>query len=124
MNVWLNGRLVPRDEAAISVFDRGFLFGDGVYEVLRYFNGVGLDMAGHVRRLRKSLALAKISGFDADELVAIGDMLMRDAGLVDGSLYFQVTRGIAESRAHIPSPSIRATCFAYVTPAPPLCLDA
>ena len=50
MQVWLNGRILPAHEATLIPFDRGFVFGDGVYELVRFFNGVGVGIdAGHLR---------------------------------------------------------------------------
>ena len=54
MKVHLNGSLVPQSEARVSAFDRGFLFGDGVYEMVRFFGGVGVAMDLHVARLARS----------------------------------------------------------------------
>lgn len=120
MDVWLNGRLVPAAEATISVFDRGFLFGDGVYELVRYFNGVGLDLRGHVHRLRRSLAHIGIRAFNADDLAMIGQRLVRASGLEDAAVYLQVTRGAGADRRHVPSPDLVPTVFACITEAPPL----
>ena len=65
MQVWLNGRVVPLEQAHISPFDRGFLFGDGIYELVRFFDGVGMCMNAHMRRLERSLRLTRIEGFTA-----------------------------------------------------------
>jgi D-alanine transaminase len=114
--VWLNGQLVRAHEASVSVFDRGFLFGDGVYELVRFFGGrpVGMDL--HVARLERSLELARIHGFDAHSFPSICDSLMRDAGLADASVYLQVTRGAAPTRTHLPPAGLTPTVFAYAMP--------
>ncbi len=114
--VWLNGQLVRAHEASVSVFDRGFLFGDGVYELVRFFRGrpVGMDL--HVARLERSLELARIHGFDAHSFPPICDSLMRDAGLADASVYLQVTRGAAPTRTHLPPAGLTPTVFAYAMP--------
>ncbi len=65
MLAWVNGALVPQESATVSVMDRGFLFGDGVYELVRFFGGVGAAMDLHEERLARSCALAGIDGFDA-----------------------------------------------------------
>lgn len=116
MRVWLNGQLVPPSQAQVSVFDRGFLFGDGVYELVRFFGGrpVGMDL--HLARLERSLELARIAGFDAHSFPSICDALMRDAGLADASVYLQVTRGAASTRTHLPPPGLAPTVFAYAMP--------
>ncbi|MFZ4643980.1 MAG: aminotransferase class IV, partial [Phycisphaerales bacterium] len=87
MQVWLNGRLVNAQDAKISVFDRGFLFGDGVYEVVRFFGGgpVGMDL--HIARLARSLALTRIEGFDAAQLQSISTALIEKNGWPNASIY-------------------------------------
>lgn len=97
--VHVNGRWVPEAEAQVSVFDRGFLFADGVYEVTSVLGGGLVDFPGHLARLRRSLdALGMPSpGTDAEL-----EMLHREAvarnGLVEGMVYLQVTRGTAADR--------------------------
>ncbi|MCA9285088.1 MAG: aminotransferase class IV, partial [Phycisphaerales bacterium] len=120
MKVWLNGRLVAPEQATISVLDRGFLFGDGVYELVRFFGGVGVGMAAHLARLRASLAQSRIEGFAAEELPRICTALLESAGLADGSVYIQVTRGAGATRHHVPSPELRPTVFASAAALPPL----
>ena len=120
MKLWLNGQIVPPSKAKISPFDRGFLFGDGVYEVVRFFNGVGVGLAQHIARLRKSLADAKIRGFDAGDLTRIATTLLEADSLSDAIVYLQVTRGVEEIRRHVPVADITPTVFAYATSAPGL----
>lgn len=114
--VWLNGELTLESAARISVFDRGFLFGDGVYELVRFFGGMPVGMGLHVARLDRSLELARISGFDAGSISVICSALMRDAGLADASVYLQVTRGAATARSHLPPAGLTPTVFAYAMP--------
>jgi D-alanine transaminase len=102
--VYLNGSYVPRAEARVSVEDRGFVFGDGVYEVLRAINGRLFATRFHNRRLEKSLAGVRIAlwGDDAPErFVDIGKQLLKENNLTGGeaTVYMQVTRGAA-TRAH------------------------
>jgi D-alanine transaminase len=102
--VYLNGSFVPRAEARVSVEDRGFVFGDGVYEVLRAINGRLFATRFHNRRLDKSLAGVRISlhGEDSPErFVEIGKQLLKENDLTGGeaTVYMQVTRGAA-TRAH------------------------
>lgn len=107
--VYLNGRFVPRAEARVSVEDRGFVFGDGVYEVLRAINGRLFATRFHNERLKRSLDGVRIplSGNDSPErFVDIGRQLLRENGLQEGeaTLYMQVTRGAA-TRVHTFPPS-------------------
>ena len=102
--VYVDGQFVPRDEARVSVEDRGFVFGDGVYEVLRAIRGHLFAARFHNDRLRRSLDGIRInlSGQDSAERFAeIGKQLLRDNDLLTGeaTVYMQVTRG-ATTRAH------------------------
>jgi len=117
--VYVNGALVPRTEARVSVEDRGFVFGDGVYEVLRIINGRPFAARFHNERLKRSLEGIRISlaGKDSPEsLTEIGRQLLGENGLLQGeaTLYMQVTRG-ATTRAHnFPPPEIPPTVYISV----------
>lgn len=120
MLVWLNGRTLDARDASISPFDRGFLFGDGVYEVVRYFAGCAVDLNRHVERLRRSLEITRIVGFEPEDLPSIGRTLLGESSLEDAMLYLQVTRGVEIPRSHVPASPLRPTVFAYAAPAPSL----
>lgn len=120
MKVFLNGSILDERDAHISVLDRGFLFGDGVYELLRYFDGYGVGVDVHARRLARSLSLARIEGFDAAELGAIARTLLDANNLRDGVVYLQVTRGAGRVRAHVPTERLTPTVFAMATAAEPI----
>jgi D-alanine transaminase len=95
--VYVNGAYVPEEEASVSVFDRGFLFADGVYEVTSVLEGKLIDFPGHLARLRRSLAeLALPSPASDDEIEAMHRELMARNALTEGMIYMQVTRGPAE----------------------------
>jgi D-alanine transaminase len=115
MQVWLNGRILPAHEATLSPFDRGFVFGDGVYELVRFFNGVGVGIDAHVARLERSLALTRIAGFDAHTVPGLCRDLLAANDLRDGAVYLQVTRGVQLPRAHMPTPGLVPTVFAYAS---------
>jgi D-alanine transaminase len=123
MRVHLNGLLVSRDEARIDPFDRGFIFGDGVYEGLRAFRGRVRAIDRHVKRLRESLHAASID-FDAARLGPLSDELLRANGLTDAFLYWQFTRGTPGPgqpvRARVPDGSMVPTVFGYAMERPPL----
>src|SRR6266403_1882449 len=98
--VYVNGSFLPRAEARVSVEDRGFVFGDGVYEVLRVVSGKLFAARFHNDRLKRSLDGVRISLSEADSpegFVEIGKQLLRENGLLDGqaTLYIQITRGAA-----------------------------
>ena len=95
--VYVNGEYVPEADAKISVFDRGFLFADGVYEVTSVLGGRLIDFPGHAARLRRSLTeLDMASPCDDEELLAIHRRLVAENGIEDGLVYLQVTRGAAD----------------------------
>jgi D-alanine transaminase len=102
--VYVNGNFVARSEAVVSVEDRGFVFGDGVYEVVRVIRGRLFATRFHNERLERSLSGVRIElqGKDSPaQFVEIGRQLLRENNLLDGeaTLYIQVTRG-ATTRAH------------------------
>jgi D-alanine transaminase len=95
--VYVNGEYLPEEEAKVSVFDRGFLFADGVYEVTSVLGGRLIDFAGHATRLKRSLGeLDMASPVTDDELLAIHRELVARNGIEDGLVYLQVTRGAAD----------------------------
>jgi D-alanine transaminase len=120
MRVWLNGRVVPLEQAHISPFDRGFLFGDGVYELVRFFDGVGMAMGAHLARLERSLRLVSIEGFSATDAERAMHAALEAEGLRDGAVYLQVTRGAPIVRSHVPPTGLQPTVFAYATPTGPI----
>ena len=92
--VYLNGEYLPEDQARVSIFDRGFLMADGVYEVTSVLDGKLIDFAGHCTRLARSLRELDMAApcSDADLLAAHRD-LIRLNDITDGMVYLQVTRG-------------------------------
>jgi D-alanine transaminase len=92
--VYVNGDYLPEAEAKVSIFDRGFLMADGVYEVTSVLGGKLIDFAGHCARLARSLReLGMAAPCSDDELLAIHRELVARNGVVDGMIYLQVTRG-------------------------------
>jgi D-alanine transaminase len=95
--VYVNGAYLPEEEAKVSVFDRGFLFADGIYEVTSVLDGRMLDFPAHLVRLRRSLGeLDMPSPASDDEIEAIHRELIARNRLDEGLVYLQVTRGPAE----------------------------
>ena len=95
--VYVNGDYLPEAEAKVSVFDRGFLMADAVYEVTSVMDGKLIDFGGHVKRLARSLAeLDMPAPMDADELLAIHREMVVRNDLKDGMIYMQVSRGVAD----------------------------
>ena len=97
--VYVNGDYVPENEAKVSVFDRGFLFADGVYEVTSVLDGKLVDFEGHSRRLERSLSeLDMAAPVTMDELLEIHRELMKRNDLTEGVIYLQITRGADADR--------------------------
>lgn len=95
--IYVNGEFVSEAEAKISVFDRGFLMADAVYEVSAVINGLLLDYAGHLKRLKRSLNELGINNPYSDEQwTTIHKELIQKNNLQEGIVYLQVTRGIME----------------------------
>ena len=95
--VYVNGDYVPEEDAKISVFDRGFLMADAVYEVTSVLEGKLCDYAGHVERLHRSLSELQMDApCTDDELLEIHRELVRRNDLEEGLIYLQVTRGAAD----------------------------
>lgn len=95
--VYVNGSYLPENEASISIFDRGFLFGDGVYEVTLVLDGKLIDFPGHMARLHRSLGELDIAlTLSESALLEIHQQLLAKNDLVEGLVYLQVTRGAAD----------------------------
>ena len=117
--VWLDGKLLPLAEARISPLDRGFLFGDGAYEVLPVYGGRAYRFDAHMERLDRSLGGIRMAPpLDrAGWLVAFGKLVHGNGG-GDLLLYVQVTRGVEPERNHVPQAGVRPTLFASVQKLP------
>ncbi|QRZ12432.1 D-amino-acid transaminase [Paracoccus methylovorus] len=92
--VYLNGDYLPETEARVSIFDRGFVMGDGVYEVTSVLDGKLLDFAGHMKRLTRSLAELEMGNpLSDDEWLEAHRKLLELNDVTEGMIYLQVTRG-------------------------------
>lgn len=95
--VYVNGDYVPEQEAKVSVFDRAFLFADGVYEVTAILRGRVVDLDAHLKRLHRSLGeIGLKSPLGDGELQALHDRLVEENRIEEGGLYLQITRGVAD----------------------------
>tara|TARA_Y100000385_G_scaffold145519_1_gene151123 strand:+ start:117 stop:974 length:858 start_codon:yes stop_codon:yes gene_type:complete len=114
---YLNGDFIPLTEARISPMDRGFLFGDGVYEVIPSYRGQLVALDYHLERLRNSLAGIHLAITQSNEqLVALLKELCRQNGSGDQGVYLQITRGVTGKRQHAFSAQSTPTVFAYPFP--------
>jgi D-alanine transaminase len=95
--VYVNGDFVAEEDAKISVFDRGFLFADAVYEVSTVLDGKLVDNLAHIERLKRSLGELKMgSPVPVDDIPALMEELVARNGLTEGMVYLQVSRGVAD----------------------------
>lgn len=116
---YLNGDYSPLDEARVSPLDRGFIFGDGVYEVFQVLNNTIFYLEPHIERLNESLKLIGMKPVHSlEEWRNILNGLVEKNGGGNFSLYLQVTRGVDPIRKQafpdVVSPTIFASCFPYV----------
>jgi len=111
--VYLNGSFLPPEQAQVSVFDRGFVFADGVYEVIPAYGGRPFRLPQHLARLDNSLAGIRLSNpLAARDWQTVFTRLVEAGGGGDQSVYLQVTRGPAE-RDHAFPKQVTPTVFAY-----------
>jgi D-alanine transaminase len=116
---YLNGQYLPRSSATVSVEDRGFIFGDGVYEVWRVVNGRLFETAKHLARLQFGLSELRIALPEQLSLTGveqIAERLLRESGLATGeaTFYVQVTRGAAPRAHQFPPAGTTPTLYATV----------
>ena len=120
--VYVNGDYLPETEAKVSVFDRGFLMADGVYEVTSVLGGKLIDFGGHLKRLARSLSELDMANpmTDADWLAMHRELVARN-GIEDGMIYLQVTRGNPGDRDFsFPGPEVVPTVVAFTQSKPGL----
>ena len=120
--VYVNGDYLPEAEAKVSVFDRGFLMADGVYEVTSVLGGKLIDFGGHCVRLARSLAELEMTNPHTEaEWLAIHREVVAANGIVDGMVYLQVTRGNPGDRDFAyPSPEVTPTVVLFTQAKPGL----
>lgn len=111
--VYVNGAFLPEEEGKISIFDRGFLFADGVYEVTPIVNGRLVDYDPHMERLARSLKeLSMAWPCTPEELRKVHEELVKRNSLKEGVIYMQVTRGVADRQFNFPKET-KSTLVAF-----------
>ncbi len=111
--VYVNGAFLPEAEASISIFDRGFLFGDGIYEVTSVLDGKLIDSDLHMARLERSVGEIGIRlPVTTQEIVEAERRLIIDNNLIEGMIYLQVTRG-AEDRNFLFDADLKPTLVMF-----------
>lgn len=118
--VYLNGEFMPMSEAKISPMDRGFLFGDGIYEVIPCYSGKSVGLGPHLARLQEGLDAIELSlTVDREQWQSIVKKLV-DSNTGDNlGIYIQISRGADSKRAHAIPVGIEATRFAFAFEIPP-----
>ncbi|HJS17022.1 MAG TPA: D-amino acid aminotransferase [Rheinheimera sp.] len=112
--VYLNGQFMPASEAKISPMDRGFLFGDGIYEVIPSYGGRCVGFTSHIKRLQQGLAALEIHcGLTEQDWQELVQRLIRQNGAGNLGVYLHVSRGTDTKRAHAYPKGIQPTIFAY-----------
>ena len=119
--VYVNGDYLPENEAKVSIFDRGFLMADGVYEVTSVLDGKLIDFDGHAKRLQRSLdELEMAAPISTEELLEVHRELVRKNDLVEGMIYLQVTRGAPNDRDFVfPDPEETPSTIVLFTQSKP-----
>lgn len=113
--VYLNGKFIPKKEAFISVDDRGFLFGDGIYEVTAIYRGTMFRWDRHLARMNRGLAALRID-FDPSTLEEVHHRLIHDNGLASAQVsyvYTEITRGVAPRTHQFPATPVPPTVYLF-----------
>jgi len=113
--VYLNGEYIPKEKAFVSVDDRGFLFGDGIYEVTAAYRGNLFRFPRHLARMNRGLGALRID-FDPSEVEGIHKRLLEENGLTEAPVsyvYLQITRGVAKRTHKFPDPAPRPTLYMF-----------
>jgi D-alanine transaminase len=111
---YFNGKFLPKSEIFISPDDRGFLFADGIYEVVRWYEANFYDLPGHISRMKRSLRELRINWNGCDKLQEIALELIKQNDLEKqpAMVYIQVTRGVARRSHLFPHPEVAPTVYA------------
>lgn len=112
--VYLNGEFIPKEKALISPNDRGFIFADGVYEVIKYYNGKPFRFDDHIERLKRSLSELDLEYHSVKSLQSVFSWLITENKLEQkhAGIYLQITRGV-NKRVHYFPENIRPTVYAF-----------
>jgi D-alanine transaminase len=116
MNIaYFNGNFIPKDKIRISPDDRGFLFGDGIYEVMKWYGSFFFDPKSHLARLKRSLREVCIKWPEEDTFPSFARELIKINNLEDKQalIYLQVTRGVAPRNHAFPDPEVQPTAYAF-----------
>lgn len=112
----LNGEIMPAEQAKVPIWDRGFLFGDSVYEVTRLYQGRAWQEADHMDRLERSLREMAFPEVDMARLADRIGRTVRESEVLEGMVYIQITRGVAPRLHAFPNPPVPPTELIVVRP--------
>ncbi|MFC1975837.1 D-amino-acid transaminase [Chloroflexota bacterium] len=121
MIIYFNGQFMLKNEVKVSPDDRGFLFADGAYEVIRAYHGNLFKIDRHIERMARSLRELRIKGPEHEIFKDVAEQLIQNNDLLDGEalVYLQVTRGAAPRRHAFPGSDTPPTVYAYASPFQP-----
>jgi D-alanine transaminase len=119
MIAYYNGQFLEKSKIAVSPDDRGFLFADGVYEVIRSYQGRLFECEEHLKRLEYGLEELRITGVNIADINKAMHRLLADNQLSDATIYIQVTRGSAPRSHRFPPSSVPPTVYLDANPLPP-----
>jgi D-alanine transaminase len=112
--VYINGEFKKEDEAKVSIFDRGLLFSDSLYEVTTVINGKLIDFNNHMKRLDRSMTELKFKKLlNHEDILAFHRKLIELNNLKEGMIYLQVTRGVVDRSFDMPKDEIKPTVLAF-----------
>jgi len=116
MTVFLNGKFMPIEEAKVPVLDRGFIFGDGIYELVPVYSRAPFRLEGHLARMERSLSEVKIANpYTRAEWTRIIEQVIEKQSFDDQGVYWQITRGVAK-RDHAFPKNVQPTVFMMSNP--------
>lgn len=114
MEKFLNGEFVSPSEAKVSYNDRGYVFGDGIYEYIRVYNGKLFTVTEHYERfLRSANEIGLDLNYSVEELIELSRKLVDMNQIETGAIYIQATRGVAERNHSFPTPEVEPAIVAY-----------
>lgn len=113
---FIDGQFIEYEDVSISIDDRGYYFGDGVYEVVKIYEGKLFTAAEHFERLFKSAAEIRLNiPYTKEALIEVAHQLMERNQIQNGHIYLQVTRGVEARQHHFPNDSVKPVVTAYAT---------
>ncbi|MDU4962328.1 MAG: aminotransferase class IV [Sporomusaceae bacterium] len=115
-----DGRIIEKDEPVIRIEDRGYQFGDGVYDAWMVLNGKHFLRREHLERFERSCRMLELEPcYSLEEIERFSDLMLEQSGIEQGMMYFQWTRGWQSPRAHVIAPDVRPVLSGSITPTTP-----